>query len=149
MQAYKLILIAVDGSPVSDRALQEAITLAQESQAQLRIVHVIDEMALNLDMGFADINETLAYIHTAGKQTLEHAMQQAQDRGIKPESKLVTIETPGMRVGEVIAQEAVDAKADLIVMGTHGRRGISRVFMGSVADTVVRVAVPPVLLVRQ
>lgn len=149
MQPYKKILIAVDGSPVSDRALQEAIALAQETQAQLRIVHVIDELALNLDMGFADMDATLAYIHKAGEQILETAVQQAQAKGINPESRLLTTEAPGMRVGEVIAQEAVDANADLIVMGTHGRRGISRVFMGSVADTVVRVAVPPVLLVRE
>lgn len=149
MPSYKKVLVAVDGSPVSDRALQEAITLTQEMQAQLLIVHVIDELALNLDMGFADMDETLAYIHKTGKQILETAVQQAQAKGVNPESKLVTTKTPGMRAGEVIAQEAVDANADLIVMGTHGRRGVSRVFMGSVADTVVRVAVPPVLLVRK
>lgn len=148
MPSYKHILVAVDGSPVSDRALQEAITLAQALQAQLRIVHVIDEMVLNLDMGFADMNESLALIQNSGKQILETATKQAQDKGIKVESTLLKIDSLGVRIGEVIARDAVDAKADLIVMGTHGRRGISRVLMGSVADTVVRVAVPPVLLVR-
>lgn len=148
MQPYKKILVAVDGSSIANHALQEAVRLAQALQAQLQIVHVIDELALNLDMGFADMNETLTYIHKAGEQILEAAVKEAQTQGIHPESKLLTTEAPGMRLGEVIAQEAIDAQADLIVVGTHGRRGISRVLLGSVADTVVRVAVPPVLLVR-
>ena len=63
------------------------------------------------------------------------------------ESKTTAL--PGQRVGEVIAQEADDAKADLIVIGTHGRRGVSHLILGSVAETVVRAATIPVLLIHE
>ena len=149
MQSYKHILVAVDGSPISNRALKEAITLAQELQAELRVINVIDEFAFSLDTEYPNMEATLAYIHEAGKRILEAATKEAQDVGVKVESKLLDIETPGMRVGELIAQEATASNADLIVMGTHGRRGFSRLFLGSVAETVVRVATPPVLLVRE
>lgn len=146
---YKHILVAVDGSPISKRALKEAIKLAQTLQAELRIVHVIDEFAFSWDTEFAQMEATLVYIHEAGKRILEAATKEARDMNIKVESKLLEIETPDMRVGELIAQEAANVNADLIVLGTHGRRGFSRLLLGSVAETVVRVAIPPVLLVRE
>ena len=94
MQTYKHILVAVDGSPTSDHALKQAMTLAHEVQATLRIVHVIDEMAFNWDIEFEYMESVLAYIHESGKRLLAAATKTARDFGVKVESTLLTIALP-------------------------------------------------------
>ena len=69
--------------------------------------------------------------------------------GVAVETTLITIDTLKKRIPEVIAEDAETWPADLIVIGTHGRRGLARLFLGSVAEGVARVASKPVLLVRE
>ncbi|MDA8383847.1 MAG: universal stress protein [Betaproteobacteria bacterium] len=144
---YRRILVAIDGSETSREALREALKLAAESPALLRLVHVVDETLVNWDEGgwMADprVQEAL---HAAGKAIVEGAVEQARQAGIEPETALV--ETVARRVGAVIAEEAARWAADLIVIGTHGRRGIDRLLLGSVAEAVIRTAPVPVLLIR-
>lgn len=145
---YQHILVAVDGSSTSDLALAEAVRLAREQGAKLRLVHVVDALTLNYDaewVNYAEIRE--AFIR-AGNDTLKRARATAQQAGVEAETKLAEIEAPGRRIADMIAHEAQSWPADLIVIGTHGRRGISHVLLGSVAESVLRIAGKPVLLIR-
>jgi nucleotide-binding universal stress UspA family protein len=145
---FKRILVAVDTSQTSELALQTAISLAAESQAQLRIVHVVDVASINMNAEFPDQFNVTESLVKNGEDILRSAETTAAAAGLGVETHLVTIDTLDQRIPEAIAQEAESWPADLIVIGTHGRRGLSRMFLGSVAEGVARVATHPVLLVR-
>lgn len=146
---YKRILVAVDGSATASRALQEALKLAKAEQAQLRIVHAVDEVTLDWDFSdFTDINAVQEQFRKTGRKIVDKAMQIARDAGAAAESKLLEIEQRGHDAADLIAAEADAWPADLIVVGTHGRRGVRRLLLGSVAEGVARVASKPVLLIR-
>jgi len=144
---FKRILVAVDGSHTAELALQEAVTLAKELRAQLRVVHVVDEVSFNWPEGrdFAQIKETF---RKSSRKILEKADAEMHQAGMTAETKMLEIETIGYRIADMIAAEAETWPADLIVMGTHGRRGVNRLLLGSVAESVARVAAKPVLLIR-
>lgn len=145
---FKRILVAVDGSHTSELALQEAIKLAGEVRAQLRIVHVVDNVNLNLSAEFPNPSEIWDAMIKGGQAILHKAGAAASAAGIAAESGLIEIDTLGHRIPEMIAADADAWPADLIVIGTHGRRGLSHLLLGSVAEGVVRVATKPVLLIR-
>lgn len=145
---YQRILIAVDGSDPSNHALREAIALAQSQHAALRIVHVADEITLNWEGEYTDMSEILESFRESGRRVLEKAQNLAREAGMEPEAKLLEIQTFGHRISDLIVEEAKDWPADLIVVGTHGRRGLHDVLLGSVSDGVARRASVPVLLVR-
>lgn len=145
---FKRILVAVDGSSTSDQALQEAIQLAKELQAQLRIVHAVDLRDIYLSADFVDPLELSNVVTKSGQEVLRKAQAVAESTGITVETRLLKIEAMGQRIPEMIAADAEAWPADLIVICTHGRSGLSRLLMGSVAEGVVRVATKPVLLVR-
>lgn len=144
---FKQILVAVDGSSTSGQALQEAITLGKALQSQLRIVYVVDEVTLNWPEGGDFLAVTEAF-RDSGRQILEKAEAEVRAAGLSAESKLLEIKTLGHRVAEMIVDEAAVWPADLIVIGSHGRRGVSRLLLGSVAEGVARVAPVPVLIIR-
>lgn len=145
---FKRILVAVDGSHTADQALQEAIKLAGEMQAKLRIVHAVDTVNINLDTEFPNPTEMSNAALEYGQRTLRNAEAVAKKSGIATETHLIEIHTLGHRIAEVIASDADAWSADLIVLCTHGRKGLSRLLLGSVAEGVVRVATKPVLLIR-
>ena len=144
---FKRILVAVDGSATSALALQEAIQLAKEQQAQLRIAHVVDEATLNWPET-GDVGEVQEAFRKSGRKILEKADATARAAGVTAEAKIIEVETFGHRVADMIAAEAEAWPADLIIIGTHGRRGLNRLLLGSVAEGVTRVATKPVLLIR-
>lgn len=145
---YSKILVAVDESDVSRHALQQAIELASKLSASLRMVHVVDmswlpvgpEMAIDVDA----LRETL---HGVGEQILAAARDAAKAAGFEAEAVLSETEAPNQQVAEVITDEASRWGADMVVMGTHGRRGFQHLMLGSVAEKVARLSVVPVLLV--
>ncbi len=149
---FKRILVAIDGSPTSNRGLKIALALAKEHNSTLYVVHVVDDMAiaLGLDGGVyvpADYVEGLVErLRSSGRKVLAAAQKLAQKEGqaIKP----LLAETLGRSVAQAILAEVKKSRADLIVLGTHGRRGLSRLVMGSDAETVLRETGVPVLLVR-
>ncbi len=147
MIMYQRILVPVDGSAIADHALHEALKLAA-GKAGLRLVYVIEEVYPLDAEGYAYIDYAALQqaVRDTGKRTLAQAAEKAKRSGITAETAL--LEVPGVRTASVIDQEALDWKADLIVIGTHGRSGLSRVLLGSVAEGVVRGASVPVLLVR-
>lgn len=148
---FKRILVAVDGSPTSNAGLQSAVALAVDQGATLVLLHVVDEttLAVGFEGGFTipDYIDTFyATLRENGRKILAKAEVAAKKAGA--ERKAVLVESRAQTVAHVILQQARKQKADLIVIGTHGRRGLSRVLMGSDAELVVREAGVPVLLVR-
>jgi nucleotide-binding universal stress UspA family protein len=147
---YKRILVAVDGSETSERALREGIALAKAHRARLRLVHVVDELSAKGALPSTPADFWKA-VRKAGALILESARARAAQDGIEAETKLAEIRTFGSlvrRVNDLIVADARHWQADLIVIGTHGRRGLSKLLLGSVADGVMRTAGMSVLLVR-
>jgi nucleotide-binding universal stress UspA family protein len=144
--AYKRILVPVDGSPTSAKGLKEAIKLARESRARLRLLYVVEEYAAFAapELG-ANVGPLLDALAAAGRKKLARIERSVRAAGARPETALV--EDYGGRVADAIVQQAKRWRADLIVMGTHGRRGVKRVLLGSDADLVVRYSPVPVLLI--
>jgi len=146
---YKKILVPVDGSATSLLGLTEAIKIAKDSGGTLKLVHVVNELIIDTGyttgggLYYGDIIESL---REGGKKTLAEAEKTVRAQGVKFDSEL--IETIGRRAAEAIVEQAVRWSADLIVMGTHGRRGIRRLALGSDAESVLRSAPVPVLMVR-
>jgi nucleotide-binding universal stress UspA family protein len=147
MSAYRRILVAVDGSPTSHKGLREALRLAKAGRAKLCIVHVVDEFYAFAGLeGMGPGQDLLPAFREGGKKVLAKAETLALKRKIKP--KLVLREMIGGPAAGPILREARKQRADLIVLGTHGRRGVRRLVLGSDAEQVVRSASVPVLLVR-
>ena len=145
---YQRILAAVDDSTTSNLALKEAIGLAKDQHAILRIVYVVDEISLYGDAQFVDPSEIeKAWIKT-GHEILAKAQSLARSAGIDAEVKLLETENIGERMADAIVAEAKGWPADLVVAGTHGRSGLNHLLMGSVAEGIVRSSPVPILLVR-
>ena len=147
---YKRIVVAVDGSETSGKALDEASKLAREMSAIILLLHVCEEMPIMWEpdgMNMILMQNSLKAVSDAGKALLEKHRRQLAEQGITVETKLV--ETYDGRIGSVISEEAQKWNADLLVVGTHGRKGIAHLLMGSVAEGVARAASIPVLLVRR
>lgn len=144
---FKRILCPVDGSPTSNCGMIEAIQLAKNQKAKLRFLHVIDLYFPIVD-ATGDFN--VVYIDDIlrrnGKDVLKQAEAAASKEGVTADS--VMLEAIGNRVSKFVIKQAEDWPADLVVMGTHGLRGIERLVMGSDAETVVRNSPTPVLLVK-
>ena len=144
---YRKILVPIDGSPTAQRGLQEALSLAQATRATLLLLHVIDTMPVPLEMVTATTWENVAEgLRKHGEAILERARRSAAELGVAAETKLA--EVGAERVADTIVAQAREAGCDLVVMGTHGRRGFSHVVLGSDAERVVRRCSMPVLLVR-
>jgi nucleotide-binding universal stress UspA family protein len=145
---YDRILVPVDGSPTSDRGLQEAIRLAQLTKGRVRLLHVMDVLSLVLaGEGYAMTSgDLMKTVRKRGQEVMAHAREMVESAGVPVETSLV--DNLGGRVAELVADEVASWKADVVVLGTHGRRGVSRVMVGSDAELVVRTSKVPVLLVR-
>lgn len=147
MSAYRKIVVAVDGSGPSNKGLREAIRLARANGAQLVLVHVVNEFYAfaTLD-GVAPGADLVPALREGGKRVLARAKALAEKEGVR--AKTVLRETLGGPAADPIVREARRERADLIVVGTHGRRGVRRVVLGSDAEQIVRASPVPVLLVR-
>jgi nucleotide-binding universal stress UspA family protein len=149
---FKQILVAIDGSATGNRGLTAAIDLASSHGAALTIVHVVDDMqsvSFIGDMGYvpADyVDKVIDDLRTRGRKLLAKAESVARDASVDVKSMLV--ETRGGTIADAILAQARKVRADTIVLGTHGRRGLRRALMGSDAEAVLRDARVPVLLVR-
>lgn len=144
---YDKILVPVDGSEASMLGLNEAIKIAKAQGSKLRLVNIVNELIL--DYGYspgvyaANLIESLI---KTGKGVLDAAEAAVRREGVKAET--ILLESIGGAAADLILAQAQEWSADLIVMGTHGRRGLARMAMGSDAEQVVRAASVPVLLVR-
>ena len=144
---YARILVPVDGSETSLKGLAEALKLAQALGARLRLVHVVNEFIM--DAGYVPsihYEQLIVDLRDLGKKVLTAAEATVREQNVTVESEL--IETIGGRAADSIIEVAKRWPADLIVMGTHGRRGLRRLAMGSDAELVLRKSAVPVLMVR-
>jgi len=144
---YRRILVPIDGSPTSQRALREALRLASAGKAQIRLLHVLDAFALTLRMQSSGVPvRAYAAMRASARKLLARSSERARAAGVKASGRVV--ESFSQRVADLVVREAKGWRADLLVLGTHGRRGLSRLVMGSDAEEVVRQAPVPVLLLR-
>ena len=144
---FKRILVPIDGSGPSRVGLERAIALARNQQARLRLMHVVDEngvvQGMEPNMNVGDLLDSLV---ADGRNILAAAAATVKKHGVKADTVLYEVLIG--RVADRIVREAAKWHADVIVMGTHGRRGIGRLVMGSDAENVLRQSPVPVLLVR-
>jgi len=146
---YKHILVAVDGSDTSKMALNEAMKLASDQHATIRLVHVADLIPTYTDLEIpSQVVQYQEALREIGQKVLAECHALTEKSGIQADTRLRIIETPGEHIYDAVEAEAIQWPADLIVIGSHGRRGIRRFILGSVAEGVMRVATKPVLLVR-
>src|SRR6185436_20106869 len=145
---YKHILVPVDGSRTSTLGLREAIRLAKGQGAGLHLVHVVDghHMLLGGIESGAHTDELLQALGQSGRRILRKAEALVKKQGLK--CSVALLETLTGPAADLIVREARKRRAELIVIGTHGRRGVRRLLMGSDAEQIVRTSPVPEMLVR-
>jgi nucleotide-binding universal stress UspA family protein len=139
--------VPIDGSAASRAGLNEAIRIAKSQGSRIRLVHIVNDVILENGYGSGVYaTDALEVLRRAGQGILDAAQALAQREGVKAESLL--LESVAESAADLIIAQAKNWTPDLIVMGTHGRRGLARLVMGSDAESVVRSTTIPVLLVR-
>jgi len=146
---YSRIFVAVDDSEVSKLAINEAIKFAKNQQAKLCIVYVADEFIQGGEGVYVDFKEHEAEVKRQGQILLNEMITLARKTHHDVEQKLIEITEPNQKVSDTIITEANNWRADLIVLGTHGRGGLPRLLLGSVAEEVMRNTSIPVHIVPQ
>ena len=146
MKHIKRILHATDFSPASERALEEAIDLAKQNDAELLVVHVIEPVRYVAGEEFGG-PELYVRLEEITDQNAQASMKKLIEKVDKLKVKVKSLLLKGV-AHEQIVSAAETRKADMIVIGTHGRTGFSKLFMGSVAGRVISTALCPVLTVR-
>lgn len=145
--SYQNILVPVDGSDTSFAAIKKAADLAKAFDAKITVAQVLalDPYIAAEYITTSQTNDIIERARSSIQDTLEEAKQRFQSEGVEVETKLLE--------GQVIHREIVNAaeelKADLIVIGSHGRTGLKKLFLGSVAQNVLSEISTPVLVVRQ
>lgn len=144
---YQRILVPLDGSATARSGLAEAVLLGKSLGARLRVIHALSDAFLNPpELHGIRAPDFQQELRSEAQSSLDAAAIAARDAGIEVETAV--IEHHNNHIGDVIIKEAERWRADLIAMGTHGRHGIARTLLGSVAEHVVRHTPVPVLLVR-
>jgi len=145
---YQRILVPIDGSPTSDQGLDEAIALARVTGGSIRLLHVLDDLVFTtgFETGATYTRNVLPALRQGSERILAAGRKRVSAGSVAADT--LTIECFARRPCDVIVEAATQWPADLIVIGTHGRRGVSRVMLGSDAEQVARMASVPVLLVR-
>jgi nucleotide-binding universal stress UspA family protein len=144
---YTRILVPIDGSETSSHALDAALKLAHEHDAELRPIYVVDVPQLMYSGPACDPSLVRDAFVTEGAQVLTDAAARMQRAGVKGSTLTVEVDPLGDDIAQRITAAANDFGADLVVMGTHGRRGWRRLVLGSVAERFLRISTRPVLLV--
>ncbi len=144
---YRRILVPIDGSDTAARGLQEAIGLAKAFDASLVLLSIVEYYPVMMEMATATTWEQISTgLREHQQSVLDRAHDAARSAGIASEAHLE--DAAAARVCDVIADAARNHQCDLIVMGTHGRRGALHALIGSDAERVLRMAPCAVLLVR-
>ena len=148
MSIYQRILVPVDGSPTSKAGLDEAVKIAKLTGARVRLVHVLQvSVPLGIGVGLeTHTGDVLGLLSEAGAEIIAAEKARVAASGVEVDTFIP--DTFGERVCDVVCEQAKLWSADLIVIGTHGRRGVKRFVIGSDAEQIVRAAPVPVLLVR-
>jgi nucleotide-binding universal stress UspA family protein len=148
---YSRIFVAIDNSSTAQKALDEAIQLSAKLGADLCIGTALDEAPVTqhgMGLGsYIDVDRVKLEMRDTGNALLDLAVAKAKEAGCDPDR--ILIESDQKRLSDMIIEAAAQWNADLIVMGTHGRRGFERLLVGSVAEHMIRAATTTLLLVRK
>jgi len=145
---YQRILVPIDGSAASTQGLDQAIQLAKITGAHVRLVHVMDRLSFATGIeAYASYNSDLIpRMKEAAEKILDDGSRRAEAAGVRFDTSL--IDNLALPIGERVKECVEDWGAELVVIGTHGRRGIKRLLMGSDAEQIMRLSPVPVLLVK-
>jgi nucleotide-binding universal stress UspA family protein len=143
---YTRILVAVDGSHTSRRAFDAALNLAGSLGATLRPFYVVENTPMYFDAPGYDPSVLLNRLVEQGKELSTELAQAMRERGVSGDVAIGEASSVD-DVPTLVLRAAAGFNADLIVMGTHGRRGVQRLILGSVAERCVRQSTLPVLLI--
>ncbi|BDB29368.1 universal stress protein (plasmid) [Cupriavidus sp. P-10] len=141
-------MLAVDGSRSSDLALSQAIAIGRATNAEVKVLYVVDDSDIYFGTGSFDPHELVRKLVSHGRKALDAATARLNEAGIRCNAQLDEEPVAPGRISTTIVNEANTWNADMIVLGTHGRRGVRRVLMGSVSEGVLAQTTKPVLLVR-
>jgi nucleotide-binding universal stress UspA family protein len=136
-------MVAVDGSDTSNLALEEAINLAKDQHSSLRLIHVVDLTLAYTAVEAPYVVEYQNASRAAGQKVIADCSTTIREARIKFDMPLIVVELLGQHIHDAIEEEAKQWPADLIVIGTHGRRGFRRLLLGSIAEGVTRIASKP------
>jgi nucleotide-binding universal stress UspA family protein len=140
------ILVPTDFGPAATAALDAARDLAQLAGARLYLLHVVDDIAARfIDFPYAEIDDAQRSVEAAARTQLDQLRRRGDLRDLCDDAAVLT----STSAATAIAGYALDNHIDLIVMGTHGHGPVLRMFLGAVADRVVRTASCPVLTIRE
>ena len=146
---FKHILLPTDGSPVSSKAVKRGIEFAKKIRARVTALHVVSSVRVMADEGAMELNPALRKRFedegkARGKEILDAIAKQARAKGVR----CATVCVSGDQSFHEIVATARRSKCDLIMMASHGRRGISSLLLGSVTSKVLLHSKVPVLVVR-
>lgn len=130
---FKTIMVPIDGSKFADKAEDVAISVAKNFQGKMVAVHIIDE---KLIYPFEVLEEE-------GEKILENAAIKGKEQGVEVETVLI-VGNPARDMAKIVEKTG----ADLVVIGTHGKTGLQKLLMGSVAENTIKTVNVPVLLVK-
>lgn len=136
------ILVPTDFSPSSKAAVDYAAAIAKQFHAELVLIHVIESPAYSVTDTLVVVNHEAA-LKTTAEALMDNLRQECREKGFSVSGRVVT----GTPYREII-KEAEEKQVDLIAIGTHGRTGVERLLLGSVAEKVVRLAAVPVLTIH-
>ncbi|TAL85989.1 MAG: universal stress protein [Candidimonas sp.] len=144
---YKKILVAIDGSDVATSAFEVALQLAKTENAELLPLYVIEYPNIYAPGIGYDLTPTYEALRAEGTRVTTQADARLKEEGINGKAR-VADEFPSVNPTADQIQDMADKfQADLVVMGTHGRRGFQRLMLGSVAEAFIRESTRPVLLI--
>jgi nucleotide-binding universal stress UspA family protein len=145
---YRRILVPVDGSACAAQGLAQAIALANLTHGCIRLVHVIDEPLVAIGAGAAlgATADLVSITREAARRVLADARAAVIAAGIPVDD--VLLDTFDGRVCDLVVRAAEEWNAELVVIGTQGRRGVDRLLLGSDAEQILRLSPVPVLLTR-
>ncbi|WP_227378354.1 universal stress protein [Haladaptatus halobius] len=145
---YDRILVPTDGSEGTKTAVEQAITHARTYDAELHVLHVVDQSAIDLTATPAADGMTSEVVHEQldeqGQTFVDEVATQAAEAGVPTTTEMVEYGRPHEEIQSYASEQGID----LIVIGTHGRSGLDRHLLGSVAEKVLRTAEVPVLVVQ-
>ena len=146
---YDRILIPTDGSETAELAVERALAIAEQFDSAVDTLYVVDTDALELSLGTEQVDRVrsgrfgeMDELEAKAREATDHVVEAGRERGVD-----VTAHFRAGQPHKVIADFAEDQDVDLVVMGSHGRSGLSRVVLGSVAEKVLRRTRLPVLVV--
>ena len=143
---YKRILVPIDGSAASRRGLSEALSLAKQHKAKLRLLHIVGIFISTPALAAArDSGEMPKALHATGQRLLKRSEALVRRNRVPVETAIVDV--AGGKAADAIVRDAKQWGADMIVIGTHGRRGLDRIALGSDSERVIRTSKVPVLVV--